>query len=341
MKKKILLTIISIVIIAVLVAGLVLYFNVLSNPRKTPEDRISTGYVPTMEELNNSPKYDRVVIMGVDGAGGSFTREGFNLPNFHKIFDEGSINTNGIAQYPTISGPNWASMLTGVTAQKHQMTNATTSIFANSGKNPTIFSSYASANKDAKMISIVAWTQINKGIIENNIPGMTKISIKKQIDTKNATDYDIDRAVVNELDKQLNSQDYKIVFLHFDSVDHAGHKYGRDSVQYKEAMEEIDKDLGIVYESYKTRGLLDTTLFLCVSDHGHTVKGGHGKESDFEKETTLAVSGGLGNVNKGIVTNGKYVTHDLAAIVMYALGVQQPSFYEGGVPTYLFNTLTR
>ena len=106
---------------------------------------------------------------------------------------------------------------------------------------------------------------------------------------------------------------------------------------YKEAIEEVDRDLGIVYKAFKDANLLDDTLFICVSDHGHTIKGGHGKESDSEKQTMLAVAGRKGDIITG--SSGYYVTQDLAAIVLYALGVEQPEYFDGRVPTNLFNTI--
>ena len=331
----------TIVVVSVLIACVVVVFVFnfvyFSNPRKAPDDRISQGLVPTQSDLANAKVYSRVVILGVDGAGGKFSE--YNTPNFDEIFDGGSINLNGMAQYPTMSAPNWASMLLGVTAQKHDITNAKSGIVKNSGKKyPSIFSIYAEKNPNATFYSCVDWANINKGIIEDNIPGMTKVNASKLVKpTKD--EYNVDKKVAELAAERVKTHNDSIMFLHFDCVDHAGHASGNSSKAYKEAMEEVDRDLGIVYNAFKEANLLDETLFICVSDHGHTVKGGHGKESDSEKATTLAVAGRKGDVLTG--TSGYYVTHDLASIVLYALGIEQPDYFEGGVPTNLFNTITQ
>ena len=64
----------TIVVVSVLIACVVVVFVFnfvyFSNPRKAPDDRISQGLVPTQSDLANAKVYSRVVILGVDGAGG-------------------------------------------------------------------------------------------------------------------------------------------------------------------------------------------------------------------------------------------------------------------------------
>ena len=93
-----------------------------------------------------------------------------------------------------------------------------------------------------------------------------------------------------------------------------------------------------MYDAYVEKGWADDTLFILVSDHGHKLEGGgHGGETIEEKNVTFAVAGDKGNIIKG--TMGKFVTQDLAAVVMYGLGVKQPDTWEARVPENLFNTL--
>ena len=324
-----------IVIAAVLVAGAItvtaLYFALFFIPPTTPAERVSQGIVPTAADLARAKVYDRVVIFGVDGAGGAFAD--VDTPYFDEIFGEGSINYDGMAQYPTISAPNWAAMLLGVTAQTHKITNAKAKLFANDAY-PSIFGLCAQARTGATFFSCCNWDPINRGIIEDGVPGLTKVSGKSLV---KGDSFAVDRAVAQAVVDRLSVADDSIVLTHFDSVDHAGHHYGNRSEQYKTAIERTDECLGLVYEGYKAQNKLEGTLFILVTDHGHTVKGGHGKESGSEKQTTLAVAGSLGDIIKG--SSGAYVTHDLASIVLYALGIPQPAHFEGGVPTNLFGTL--
>ena len=328
-----------VIIVAVIFAVTVVLSSVYATrfnvPRKGKADRVSEGIVPTATDLNACVKYQRVVILGVDGAGGYFDQ--CDTPNFDRIFAEGSVNLNGVSQYPTISAQNWGSMLLGVTAQKHQITNDKALLFKNSGKKyPSIFSLCAEVDPTATFYSVVNWNNINHGIIEDGINGMTKLCGKDFAEDKNNS-FSVDRKIVEMAAERALTHADRITFLHFDSVDHTGHEHGYGSAEYVEALQEIDADIGILYDVYQENGLLYDTLFILVSDHGHTLKGGHGGESETEKQTTLAVADAKGNVVKG--SSGKYVTHDLAAIVLYALGIEQPAWYEGGVPNHLFATL--
>ena len=326
--------IVCFVIFAVLIAGLIINYTNFTNNGPTPLDRISRGVIPTSVDLANAKAYKRVVIFGVDGAGGMFPEA--NTPNFDEIFENGSVSFTGMSQYPTISAQNWGSMLLGVTAQKHNLTNSRTAIFKNDGKYESIFKIVSKLEPYSSFYSCLDWKNINHGIIEDDIPNMTKVNVTDLIKPE-PNEYNIDRKVAELTAERVASFDDKIVFVHFDAVDHAGHAHGSSSQEYLDAIEENDKDIGIIYQAYKDAGKVDDTLFICVSDHGHKEKGGHGGESDIEKAVTIAVAGNKGNIIKG--TPGYYVTQDMAAIVLYALGIAQPSTFEGRVPTNLFNTI--
>ena len=162
--------IVLLVIFVILIAGVIVIYTNFTNSGPTPEDRLSRGIVPTAEDLANAKVYKRVVIFGVDGAGGMFPEA--NTPYFDEIFANGSVSYTGMSQCPTISAQNWGSMLLGVTCQKHDLTNATTAISKNPGKYESIFKIYSRVNPNATMYSCVDWKNINYGIIEDGIPGM-------------------------------------------------------------------------------------------------------------------------------------------------------------------------
>lgn len=56
--------------------------------------------------------------------------------------------------------------------------------------------------------------------------------------------------------------------LYFDRVDTAGHYTGPRSDKTKEALAEVDGYVGQLVDGLKSRGLLDTTNIIIVSDHG-------------------------------------------------------------------------
>ena len=90
----------------------------------------------------------------------------------------------------------------------------------------------------------------------------------------------------------------------------------------------------------KGAGIIDDTLFMVISDHGGTNdekgKGSHGGWTDEEKYVTFAAVGE--DINSGEI--GEMNIRDLAAIVLYAMGIEAPAFDEKGwtsqIPDGLF-----
>lgn len=56
--------------------------------------------------------------------------------------------------------------------------------------------------------------------------------------------------------------------LYFDDVDNAGHHFGPDSTQTKDAVLEIDKQIGRLISGLKARSVFNETNLIIVSDHG-------------------------------------------------------------------------
>ena len=86
--------------------------------------------------------------------------------------------------------------------------------------------------------------------------------------------------------------------------------------------------------------MLEDTLFVVIADHGGTndenCKGSHGGWTDEEKYVTFAATGR--GINKTEIEEMNI--RDLAAIVLYAMGIKAPEFDENGwtsqIPEGLF-----
>ncbi len=335
-KSHKLATILTAVIASVLVVAITVpcvFVSYCTAPEYDGQDRKSEGIVPNQTQLANAVKYDRVVIFGVDG-GGDYYKTGI-APQFSRIFANGSITYTGKSQYPSISAENWCSMFTGVPVQKNKMNNKRASSFPYTDADyPTVFKIYKQRHEEASFLSIVDWYPINYGIIEN-CTGVKKVAAQTVAGSGDGVK--VAEAIADYVSERIQKYDDTITFMHFDGVDHAGHSDGYSSQAYGDMIVDIDKSIGKIYDAYVERGWAQTTLFVLVTDHGHTLTGGHGGESETEVNVTCAVAGGLGNIVAG--TMGKYVTQDLAAIVLYALGEELPSSFDCAVPTNIFTTL--
>ncbi len=295
------------------------------------------GKVPTEADLKKAKKYSRVVIFGVDGAGDYFRC--CDVPNFKRLYENGATSFVSLSQFPTISAQNWCSVLHGLKFQTHRVTNesAASQNFTRT-QYPSVFKVCADRHPDWKFASFVNWYPINKGIVEN-MSNLRKLNGREMYTGDDSNDDIIDGIVCDETVAYVRDKahDPKILYLHFDGPDEAGHAYGYGTPEYKKAVEKSDEYIGKIYDAYVNNGWGDDTLFITVSDHGHKLTRGHGGWNIHERQVTIAVSGGLGNVKKG--SFGVASTLDVASIVLYALGEKQPDVYESVVPDGVFSDL--
>ena len=135
-----------------------------------------------------------------------------------------------------------------------------------------------------------------------------------------------------------NPDKYQIAYMHLDQVDHAGHSFGYGKPGYVNAVSRVDVLISRLYAAYEAAGMLEDTLFILCTDHGHRLPGGHknhGKNTSLEVNVTFAISGKT--VKSG--TPGKFINTDLAAVVSYALGVKASDNWQGRVPYNMFTAL--
>ena len=199
--------------------------------------------------------YEHVFIIGIDGLGATYKK--VSSPNFDKIFGNYAYRHDAKTETVTISAQNWGSILTGVSYDKHGFTNSSIEKNSRTSKssNLSIFYYIRKAMPNAKLASIVNWNPINHGIIE------TDISVKKIHEGT-------DDAVMNKTIQYIKAnKDVKLLFVHFDEVDHNAHAHGGFSNQYYNAAKKSDERLGRIYSTISSLGLMKDSLVIVVADH--------------------------------------------------------------------------
>lgn len=265
-------------------------------------------------------EYENVVIFGVDGGGAFFNAD--STPNCMKIFQNGAISHTTKTSYPSISAQCWGSMLHGVLPKFHGRTNDNTSKekFDPESPYPSIFRILRAAKPDAELVSFCNWSNINYGIIEDNI-GVEKVNQSP------------DEDLTNKALSYLSNHTPNLLFIAWDSVDAAGHSHGYGSEQHKLAMNNVDKMIYQLYSAMEKKGMLDNTLFILSADHGGTINGSHGGDSSQELNVFLGVKGK--SVKSGSVITDVEV-QDIPAIAAHALGLDIPDTWTGRVPSGVF-----
>ena len=276
-----------------------------------------------------SRKYSHVIVIGVDGAGAWF--KDADTPNFDRIFANGAVTYKALSSKPTISAECWGSMLIGVGPEVHKLTNKRVSVlpYPMWSKYPTVFRRIRKAYPKAELGSYCDWNPITKGIVEKFI-GVSHYTARDKVLTPVICNY-------------IRKRKPDFLFIHFDSVDGAGHKNGYGTENHVKAIIEVDKLIGDVHSCAEKAGILENTLFMVIADHGGTNeengKGSHGGWTDEEKYVTFAA------VGKGVKNNEirKMNIRDLAAVILYAFGIKAPDFDEKGwtsqIPEGIFDDI--
>lgn len=254
--------------------------------------------------------YTYVAVIGIDGMGNFNTQA--HTPCMDRIFANGASTAYAYSMDPTISAENWGGMLLGTLPAVHGLTNGYISChpYANDAL-PSVFRRIRAHFPDARLASVVNWEPINIGIVEDGLG----------VDKRTADDDD----AVTQLVLECVAQKPTFLFVQLDNVDGAGHHYGYGTDGHLQAIERADAQLGAIYDAYVRAGIADETLFVCIADHGGFGHG-HGGWAETEKYVYLAAAGKT--VLPGKI--GFAMTRDIAAIVLYALGLPVPVYTDGG-----------
>ena len=272
-------------------------------------------------------KFDRVFLIGVDGAG-TFFRVA-DTPCIDRIMKNGACTYNADTAIPSISAQCWGSMLLGVSPDTHKLTNSYVESheYPTDSVNPSVFRRIREVYPDAKLASFSNWAPINHGIVEHNL------------DVKFDSDSDDD--MTDNIIEYLDEASPKFMFVQFDSVDGAGHSKGYGSAHHLDVLCEVDGFIGKIYDKLEERGLLENSLFIVTADHGGTPGGDHGGVTEAELKIFLGAAG------DGVIKNGEIgemFVWDIPAIVLQALGLYVPEYTEDGfigvVPSGLFEDFT-
>lgn len=245
-----------------------------------------TGVVPLRADEGVSPFGGKhVLVVGIDGTR-SDCLTAANAPNLDRLIANGAVSYDGFAggeptgpkNQITVSGPGWASVLTGVWDDKHKI--ADNKFAENDLANyPHFFVRLAQKVPSASLASIVDWAPIHEHILD----GATFSHTAKN-----------DQEGVDEAIRLLRASDPDVLFLYFGDVDHTGHASGFSPTnpEYVKAIEKVDAQLGSVLETIEKRPKFaeENWLVIVTTDHGGYQKS-HGGQRPIERRIFFIVSG--------------------------------------------------
>lgn len=220
-----------------------------------------------------APPADPIVILvSIDGWRWDYLQR-FAPPTLSRLAAEGVRAEGLIPQFPSKTFPNHYTLVTGLTLAHH-------GIVSNNMRDPGIPGAYSMSNR--KVLADPRWWGGDP--IWNTVERQGKVAAamfwpgsETAIGGKQATfwrDFDDDLPNGDRVQQLLEwlklpeGQRPSFLTLYFSDVDNAGHSFGPDSEQTREAALSVDRHVGELVAGVAAAGLAGRVNYVIVSDHG-------------------------------------------------------------------------
>lgn len=264
------------------------------------------------------PLAQHVVVIGVDGLTAKSV-EKTQPPNIRALMESGAYTLTASSVMPSVSGPNWASILMGSEPSTHGITDNKWKL---DKKNPfpNIFSVARASNPEAVVIAAYEWMDFGRLFCDQDVN--QRVNALKAAFQGDKSENAAARYIAREAAQLIQVKKPLLTFIHLDMMDHAGHANTYDSDKYNQAIGELDELVGVIVKAVDDSGIRKDTAIFVVVDHGG--KGtGHGGDTPEERTVPWIVSG-AGVVQGAAIPTGISVAQT-APTIAALLGIQVPT----------------
>lgn len=337
--------------------------NLTTDLIKVLNDRNTTEAYFGAQSLNiNDSVRTRVVYFILDGLrfDATLTNPSLNALTTLPWFARDSLILNMSAQLPTISIPNWQSLVTGARPSLHGRTG-------NDILTPFTFDSIFTSSMSVGMKNGVTgdawWSSILNGHLtpfygDGTSPTYTN-DFDDEVYTHGHSDYNKDLAYNQRFHEAIKSQtikkqsngsnvivqfDYDLFLSYYDDIDAKSHAFSPQSSQVQSA---IDDKVAFVRTGIDTICALDTiqqtrTIFIVTSDHGHVNVGGHGGDVSVLRTVPCIIyanNSQLASIKNSLPVYTTFDSIDIATSITALLGIPTPRQSEGTFISPLISAL--
>ncbi|MFB0627454.1 alkaline phosphatase family protein [Streptomyces sp. AB3(2024)] len=260
-----------------------------------------------------------VLVVGIDGVRLDLLPE-LDTPHLDEVARAGFLAPVGIDDAtPTMSGPCWTTVVTGVGVAKH-------GVWGNrlDGNRLDLFPDFTTRlalEHGRRTFAVGGWAPLF--LARQGGPLFTAPSrlsfIAPREDTPEAWE-EADEAVTAESARVLGSgEELHASFVYLGAVDETAHFHGCGQ-EYRRSIETADRRLGRIVKAVRERPghAGEQWTVIVVTDHGHREEGGHGGRSEPERTAWVAACG-PGLPAGATVPSVRHA--DVAAHVYAALGI--------------------
>ncbi len=232
-----------------------------------------------------------ILVVGIDGVRLDTLRAA-RTPHLDAVEAAGWLAEFELSEdAPTLSGPTWASVATGLWPRVHGIHG---NVFA--GHRLAAFPDVFTTAKRRGFATYVGATWSPLVTTEHGGPLFTAPTRLAYADGHALGHDRADQDVADDAARMLGAGGFDAAFVYLGEPDEVAHELGTGP-QYTAAVERADRRLGQVLDAVRARPgfAAERWTFLVVTDHGHRDEGGHGGRTRWERTAWLAACGaGIG-----------------------------------------------
>lgn len=242
------------------------------------------------------PRRPKVLLIGLDGVRYD-TLMRASAPSIRALAARGFLSRTWLyaqPMAPTMSGPGWSTIATGVWPDKHGV-RSNEFVGNDLARYPDFLTRIERASPTLRTYSIADWPPINVSSAPGPVLGAA-VDVRLNYDGDRdpggwvATDARVTREAVTH----LRTQDPDAAFVYLGNPDIVAHNSGAGAA-YRTAIETADEQVGALVAAVEARPTFaqEDWLFLVTTDHGHINAGGHGGPSWQERQSFVVAAGGV------------------------------------------------
>jgi len=135
---------------------------------------------------------------------------------------------------------------------------------------------------------------------------------------------------VQSLKKKILKEDFDFAFIYFDGLDATGHTFTWGSQEYEDQIGNVDGYVGEIIEALESKGILQDTYIVVVSDHGGTLgTKEHGGQNNDNLLVPWIIYGP--NIKQNYELNSLVHNIDTMPTIFKALGLESSPFWRGKI----------
>lgn len=260
----------------------------------------------------------KVLLVGWDGVRPDILRQ-VPTPNLDALAANGTFSEVAQTARPTVSGPDWSSILIGVWPEKHGVlsNDFSTNRYP---EYPDFLTRIESVAPGLNTFAAIDWLPLGTETDGGPLIG-DAVDRRVIFDGYELGWLEADSASVEAVLEELRTGDPDALFVYDGSPDEISHNIGGIGGEYRDAIATADRQLGSMLAAIRARPTYreEDWLVLVCTDHGRTETGGHGGDSPEESNVFYLASGPSVLIGRPMEPPA---TVDLAVTALTHLGIE-------------------